>query len=151
MEALVTISGHVGGEVEFRLIKETWPNASFRLACTPRWRKGGEWVDGDTTWLTVTCGKALAEHVRSSLGKGDPVIVVGKLRTSRWQDEARVWHERMTLEATTVGHDLSRGTSTFRRVNRAVEEANEIVEMVAAVESQYAEIDRPGTGEAALA
>jgi len=139
MEALVTITGHVGSEVEYRLAKETWAYASFRLACTPRTWKAGGWVDSETTWLGVTCSRALAEHIKSSLGKGDPVIVVGRLRTNRWQDTNGVDQQRITIEATTVGHDLTRGTSMFRRVNRPVEEPVNLGELLAATERQDAE------------
>lgn len=134
MEALVTISGHVGSDVDFRLIKEIYPRANFRLACTPRSWRNGDWVSDETTWLSVTCGRVLAEHVRVALSKGDPVVVVGRLRTSRWRDEAGVTRERISIEATTVGHDLSRGTSTFHKVTRVVDEANEIT-MAAAVQT----------------
>ena len=141
MEALLTINGHVGGDVEFRLVREAYPRSSFRLACTPRTWRNGDWVDSDTTWITVNCTKALAEHVRVSVSKGDPVVVVGKLRTSRWRDETGATRERTTIEATTVGHDLSKGTSIFRKVSRAVDEAADIAEMVAAVEAQFGEED----------
>ena len=89
------------------------------MASTPRYRKNSDWVDGNTTWLTVTCWRNLAEHAARSIRKGDPVIVIGKLRTNVWKGEEAVV-ERLILEATTIGHDLSRGTSVFSRVERVV-------------------------------
>lgn len=151
MEALVTITGHVGGEVEYWLAKETWAYAKFRVACTPRTWKAGEWVDSETTWLGVTCSRALAEHVKSSIGKGDPVIVVGRLRTKRWQDTNGVEQQRISIEATTVGHDLTRGTSIFRRVNRPAEEPVKLGEPLAAVERQDGEDDESVLDRAAMA
>ena len=79
MEAYVHMTGYVGGDVEYR--NHTTPTGSFRLACTPRMRRGGDWTDGETTWLTVTCFRALAEHAASSIRRGDPLIVIGRLRT----------------------------------------------------------------------
>ena len=116
MEAYVNMTGYVGGDVELR--GTTAAVASFRLACTPRIRRGGDWVDGETTWITVACFRKLAEHVAASVGKGDPVVVVGKLRTTTLQRDG-VAFQRLTLEAYTVGHDLSRGTAVFSRVERA--------------------------------
>ena len=56
-------------------------------------------------------------HVAASVRKGDPVIVVGRLRTSVWTKDGQT-RERLGLEAETVGHDLSRGTAIFRRASR---------------------------------
>ena len=112
MDAYVQLTGNVGGTVEFR--NNTVPVASFRLAHTPRVRRNGEWGDAPTTWITVTCFRALAENVKASLHKGHPVVVAGRLRTNVWTKDGTTY-ERLTLEATTVGHDLTRGTATFFR------------------------------------
>ena len=112
MDAYVQLTGNVGGTVEFR--NNTVPVASFRLAHTPRVRRNGEWGDAPTTWITVTCFRALAENVKASLHKGHPVVVAGRLRTNVWSKDGTTY-ERLTLEATTVGHDLTRGTATFFR------------------------------------
>ena len=112
MEALVQMTGHVGTEVD---IRGNGSVTAFRLACTPRVRgKGGEYSDGNTTWIDVTCFRSLAAHVAASVRKGDPVIVIGRLRTSVWVKDGQT-RERLGLEAETVGHDLSRGTAIFRK------------------------------------
>lgn len=144
MEALVTISGWVGGEIEFRNNKTA--TASFRVACTPRvWRPGG-WVDGETTWLTVTCFRTLAENATASIAKGDAVVVSGKLRTQTWERDG-VSYERMVLEAQIIGHDLTRGTSAFRKSERPQhsEDTSELHEVIDAVERQPvgAELSEP--------
>lgn len=112
MDAYVQLTGNVGGTVEFR--NTTVPIANFRLAHTPRVRRNGEWSDAPTTWITVTCFRSLAENIKASLHKGQPVLVAGRLRTNVWSKEG-VTYERLTLEATAVGHDLTRGTATFFR------------------------------------
>jgi len=116
MEAQVWMTGRVGGEVEVR--DSTSPWSTFRLACTPRTVRAGEWGDEQTMWVTVSCTHRLAEHVRLSLRKGDPVIVVGKLRARRWVDANGVEHEQLQIRASSVGHDLSVGTSSFYRPRR---------------------------------
>jgi single-strand DNA-binding protein len=136
MEAYVHMTGYVGGEVEFR--NNTVATASFRLACTPRIRRGGDWTDGETTWLTITCFRALAENAASSIRKGDPVLVVGRLRTQVWSKDG-VAQERTVLEALTIGHDLTRGTSAFNRSERApaAEDRDvDLAEVLRSVESQ---------------
>jgi single-strand DNA-binding protein len=119
MEAFLTVSGYVGGEVEVRRTQQTnTARATFRLGCTPRVHRQGNWTDDPTTWLTVVCWRSLAEHVAASLAKGDPVVVVGRVRTQAWTDDDGN-HERMVIEASTVGHDLTRGTSSFQKAPRA--------------------------------
>jgi single-strand DNA-binding protein len=116
MEALVQMTGYAGTEVD---VRGGGSVSAFRLACTPRVRsKGGEFSDGNTTWIDVTCFRSLATHVAASIRKGDPVIVVGRLRTSVWEKDGQT-RERIGLEAETVGHDLTRGTAIFRRAPRA--------------------------------
>jgi single-strand DNA-binding protein len=119
MDAQLSMTGWVGSEVEFRHTQATGTSrATFRLACTPRVRRQGTWTDDPTTWLTITCWRSLAEHVGSSLGKGEPVLVIGRLRTQTWDDDQGGKHERLVLDATSVGHDLSKGTAAFRRAQR---------------------------------
>ena len=118
MDAHIWMTGRVGSDVDYKTINDTFAVASFRMACTPRRQRAGEWVDDHTTWVTVRCAWSLAEGAKCSLSKGDPVVVVGKLRTNVWTDSDGVVHEQLRLEATTVGHDLSFGTTAFRRFRR---------------------------------
>ncbi|HLT61282.1 MAG TPA: single-stranded DNA-binding protein, partial [Microlunatus sp.] len=62
----------------------------------------------------VVCWRRLAEHVGSSLRKGDPVVVYGSLRTRAWRKENRSGHD-IEIVARTVGHDMSQGTSMFTK------------------------------------
>lgn len=114
MEAQVHITGYAGTEVESR---GNGTVSAFRLACTPRIKTKNGWSDGNTTWLEVACFRTLAQHVAQSVRKGDPVLVVGKLRTNVWEKDSQT-HERLVLEADMVGHDLNRGTSIFQRPPR---------------------------------
>ncbi|MCA0295424.1 MAG: single-stranded DNA-binding protein [Actinobacteria bacterium] len=126
MDATIAITGNVGSEVQLREPREGLAYASFRLGCTPRsWRPDG-WRDDETTWIGVVCNKSLALNVKSSINKGDPVVVVGRLRTERWIDADGVEQERLKLDAQSVGHDLGRGTSVFRRSTRPVTEEAEV-------------------------
>jgi single-strand DNA-binding protein len=114
MEAQVHITGYAGTEVETR---GNGTVAAFRLACTPRIKTKAGWSDGNTTWIEVVCFRTLAQHVDQSVRKGDPVLVVGRLRTNVWEKDGQT-HEKLVLEADMVGHDLNRGTSAFRRPPR---------------------------------
>lgn len=125
-DTVLHIIGHVGTDVDYRRIGAGTDLSTFRLASTPRrWDKNQrQYVDGATNWITVQCWRDLALHVRDSLRRGDPVVVVGRLKTEEWtKDEIR--HSRFVLDASTVGHDLTRGVSAFRRVPRPSESATD--------------------------
>lgn len=127
-ETVMHIVGFVGTDVDHRRVGEATDLSTFRLASTPRrWDKSQrQYVDATTNWLTVQCWRSLATHARDSLRRGDPVVVVGRLRTEEWtKDDVR--HSRFYLDAITVGHDLTRGISTFRKVSRSAEAAADIV------------------------
>jgi len=81
----------------------------FRVASNSRRRGGdGKWEPGNSLFVTVNCWGRLVSGVGASLGKGSPVIVVGHIHTSEYED--RDGNRRSTLEmrATSVGPDLSR-------------------------------------------
>lgn len=117
-EALVTFQGWVGSDVVHR---ETAQGnvANLRVGTTPRIRKrNGDWVDGPTSWFSVTCWRTLADHVRDSVRKGEPVVVHGRLRTDVWKREDGQSSVSYVVEATSLGHDLSRGTAVFVKAVR---------------------------------
>jgi single-strand DNA-binding protein len=115
-ETMVTLQGHVGGDVELRTAGETCV-ANIRVACTPRryQRRTEEWVDGPTQWYTVNAWRALGEHCASSLRRGDPVVVHGRLNARTYVNRHNVEVTAFEVEAVAVGHDLSRGVSRFTR------------------------------------
>jgi len=98
---------------------------SFRLMSTVRrWERGKGWCDADHNFVTVTCWRGLADNVASSVKKGDPVVVAGRMRVRQW-DTADREGSTVEIEANSVGHDLSRGTSTFRKHREAEPERAE--------------------------
>ncbi|WP_022910869.1 single-stranded DNA-binding protein [Aestuariimicrobium kwangyangense] len=123
MDATISLSGNIGTDVE-TFTGDDWELARFRLACTPRVRRGGEWTDGETTWISVRASNRLARNVAASLHKGDPVVVTGRLRTHVWQDAEGVKQDRLIVEASSVGHDLNRGTTNFARNERVASPAS---------------------------
>jgi single-strand DNA-binding protein len=118
-DTVIHMIGHAGTDVDYRQVGNGTDLSTFRLASTPRRfdRSSNQFVDGTTTWITVQCWRALAVHVRDAVRRGDPLVVIGKLRTEEWvKDDAR--HSRILLDALAVGHDLNRGVSAFRKAGR---------------------------------
>jgi single-strand DNA-binding protein len=87
------------------------------------------WVDGETNWYTITSFSKLAINTASSVSKGDRIVVSGKLRIRDWDNGERSGTS-VEIEATTLGHDLSWGTSVFTRtvlVREAEPEPDDII------------------------
>lgn len=119
MNATTTMTGNVGSAPEERTTKNGVPVTSFRLACTPRVLRAGEWSDGETMWLTVQAYRGLARNVAACVRTGDPVIVSGRLRKEAWTGSDGQPRERQVIEASVVGFDLNLGQADFCRASRA--------------------------------
>jgi single-strand DNA-binding protein len=115
-ETLITVTGNVVDTPQRRRTEQGHSVASFRVASTQRRfdRNDGQWVDGDSLYLKVTCWRALADNVDRSVVQGDPIVVTGRLYTRTYEVEGqrRASYE---LEAHALGLDLSRGVADFTR------------------------------------
>ncbi|WP_131739520.1 single-stranded DNA-binding protein [Actinomadura roseirufa] len=119
-EAHITVVGWVAAEPYYTVTAAGTPFLSLRVGCTPRRydRQSGQWQDADTMFLTVNCWRGLADNVNASeFQRGHPVLVTGRLRVRQYERDGQ-WRFSAEVEATTVGHDLSRGTADFRPVQR---------------------------------
>ena len=76
---------------------------SFSLAFTPRSKKNGQWIDGETNWYRVVKFGVSAEAIAQSLRKGDEVIVIGQLRMNSYTDKNGVQKSQMEINASEVG------------------------------------------------
>lgn len=125
MSETVTVRGFIGNDVRTITTEKGLPISTFRLASTPRRfdRERGEWVDGETNWFTVTCFRALAQNVRTTVSKGDPVLVTGRLKVRQWANDTGQRGTSVEIDADGVGHDLSFGTGSFTRLGGQSTEA----------------------------
>lgn len=145
-EIVTTICGNVATVPRHQITRGGQPLTSFRLASTPR-RFDPEvqgYVDGDTTWVNVSCWGGLAFNTNRSLRKGQPVVVTGTLRTRDWEAEGKSGRD-VDLTAYSVGHDLRRGVSEFERVTRSGSAAP------VAVREPSSDVAEPASGEPAEA
>jgi single-strand DNA-binding protein len=117
-ETNIVIVGNVLTAPEWRKTASTGTLvATFRIASTARRmdRESGRWVDGDSLRLRVSCWRRLAEGVSASIAVGDPVVVMGRLYTRDWTDNEGNPRVSYEMEASAIGHDLSRGKAKFFR------------------------------------
>jgi single-strand DNA-binding protein len=119
-DTYLTVTGNLVDNPRMRLTKNGHPVTNFRIASTSR-RFDTEkncYVDNSTLFVNVTCWRAQAENAFASLKKGHPVVVHGRYYSREYtvDETTRIAYE---LEASAIGHDLSRGISDFRKVVRA--------------------------------
>jgi single-strand DNA-binding protein len=118
-DTFMTIVGNVVDAPRMRLTKSGHAVTNFRVASTSRRfdREHQRWIDNATLFVNVTCWRAMAENVAFSVHKGQPVVVTGRYYSREYElnETVRISYE---LEASAVGHDLTRGTAEFRKVIR---------------------------------
>ncbi|MEO8094884.1 MAG: single-stranded DNA-binding protein, partial [Pseudolysinimonas sp.] len=112
----ITLTGLVATAPRHIVTSEGLPITSFRLASTQRRfdRSNQRWIDGETNWYTITAFRQLAINSAGSVGKGDRVLVSGRLRIREWENGERTG-TNIDVEADAIGHDQSWGTSVFTR------------------------------------
>ena len=122
LDAPVYLAGFLTGDPKFRKVADDISSAKLRIAYTARRhnRETGEWTDGTTTFVNVQCWRQLADNVTMSLRKGEPVLVMGRLRIRSYNDSEGKSRTAVEVEASSVGHDLTRGVAHFARAHRSV-------------------------------
>lgn len=88
-----------------------------RVAVTGRYFNASQqdYADRKTEFVTVFVRRQLARNVLLSVRKGQPLIITGRLNTSEWKGEDGAMRFSLNLQAESVGHDLTYGTSAYRR------------------------------------
>lgn len=79
---VVTIVGRIGTDPE--PMGES--GLRFRVVTSDRTKNDetGTWEDTNTSWWTVKAWRKLAEQGRSTLKKGQEVVIVGKFKEDNW-------------------------------------------------------------------
>lgn len=115
-EDRIAITGVVASSPRHIVTAEGVQITSFRLASNARRydRAAGTWVDAETNWYTVTAFRQLAGNAAACIAKGERVAVQGRLRVRQWASGERSGTQ-VEVEADSIGHDLSWGTSSFVR------------------------------------
>ena len=116
-EAQLSLTGYVASDPRSRETRNGVPQASMRVAWTPRWidRASGEWADGNTSFVTVLCWRRLAANVATCIRRGDPVVIKGRLSIRPYEDKDGNARLAVEVDASSIGHDLSRGVAHFQR------------------------------------
>ncbi|MGN0095075.1 MAG: single-stranded DNA-binding protein [Corynebacterium sp.] len=105
--ATISITGTLGKDPEGKTSNAGKPFARFSLAWSESSKdQQGNWQDGPTQWVQVTCFGRVAQNLVTSLHKGDRVNVTGRIKPESWssqQGEQTV----LALTADSVSPDLT--------------------------------------------
>ena len=118
MTDLMTLRGIVGTEPQLSITPKGLAVLKFRVATHERKRDGetGQWIDGATSWFSVSAFRALAENAMESITQGDHLVIFGKLQIRQFDRPDGTRGMSADLEAYSLGHDLRFGTSMFTKV-----------------------------------
>src|SRR6478672_10778777 len=107
-ETPITVVGNIVNDPHGRRVGDQ-EVIKIRVASNSRRRTAdGTWEPGNSLFVTVNCWGKLVTGVGAGLYKGAPVIVVGDVFTSEYDDKEGVRRSSLEMRATAVGPDLSR-------------------------------------------
>jgi single-strand DNA-binding protein len=112
-----TIVGNLVDDPELRFTNTGTAVANLRVAVTQRIQHNGQWRDGETSFFRVNCWRDQAEHLADSVGKGDRVMVTGRLRQRAWETPEGERRSVTEIEADEVGASLKFATAKVERAS----------------------------------
>lgn len=83
----ITISGHLGKDVELKVIPSGSAMAKFSVASGRSLKQQDGTYKDQTEWFNVVAWERLAETCANFLKKGSHVIIEGRVQTRDWLDE----------------------------------------------------------------
>ncbi|CAN5625904.1 hypothetical protein BH23ACT6_BH23ACT6_14200 [soil metagenome] len=118
-ESTVTVRGNVTADPQVKHGKESGvPFTVFGIAENRSRRDtNGDIVHLGTSFFEVIAFRALGHNAAESLGKGDPVVVHGRLQINDWESGDRNGTTAQ-IDAFSIGPDLTFGTSVFTKRRR---------------------------------
>lgn len=118
-ETTLTVAGRLVADPEHRTTRSGMQFTTFRLATNARRRnREGVFVDGPTSYYNVATYRSLGMNAKTSLRKGDPVVVRGRLTINDFQRGDDSWGSSADIDAFSVGHDLTFGTTEYAKSGR---------------------------------
>jgi single-strand DNA-binding protein len=104
MSSNVTLIGNITRDPELRYTAGGQAIATFGIAVNRRWqnRQSQAWEES-TSFFDVVCWGDLGTNVADSLGKGDRVIVSGRLEQRSWETQDGEKRSKIEVVADEVG------------------------------------------------
>lgn len=116
-DTIITVVGNLTADPELRYTPNGLAVANFTIASTPRVydRQSNEWKDGEALFLRASVWREYAEHVASSLTKGQRVIAQGKLKQRSYETREGEKRTAVELDVEEIGPALRYATAQVTR------------------------------------
>jgi single-strand DNA-binding protein len=120
-EATFSVTGYVATPPKSGYTRNGTRTLYMRVGWTPRRmdKRTGEWTDQPTSFVSVTCYRKVAENAAACLRRGDPIVLKGTLAVREYGEDKRV---TVDVFADSIGHDLSRGVTVFKKNTEQLEQ-----------------------------
>lgn len=104
----VTAIGNLVTDPDLRFISGGTAVLEFRIGCNERKRDDqGNWIDGRSTFLTVSLWRQAAEQAAEELQKGMEVVVTGRLIVEEYEKDGQT-RQSIKIDADSVGRTYGR-------------------------------------------
>ncbi len=115
----VTLVGNLTRDPELRFTPSGAANVQFGLAVNRRWqnRQTNEWEEA-VSFFNVIAWREMAENVSASLGKGQRVIVTGRLEQRSWETQDGEKRSVVEVVADEIGPSLRWATAEVTKTDR---------------------------------
>lgn len=115
MSATVTIIGNLTADPELRSTNSGKDVVNFSVAYSPTRPDGSK---GEVSFYNCTAWEYLAVNLAASLRKGDRVVVIGRLRQDRWEQDGEK-RQKMTITVDEIAPSLRFATAEVTRVAKS--------------------------------
>jgi single-strand DNA-binding protein len=115
----ITIVGNLTRDPEIRYTSSGQANARLGIAVSRRWqnRQTNEWEER-TSFFNVVAWGDMAENISDTLGKGNRVIVNGRLEQRSWETDQGEKRSVVEVIADEIGPSLRWATASVTRSER---------------------------------
>jgi len=119
-ENVITISGNTTRDPELKFLNSGQASVQLGVAVNRRWqnKQTSEWEEKVSFFDVVAYGP-LAENVSSSIGRGDRVVVTGRLEQRSYETAAGEKRNAFEINADEISPSLKWSTAIVTRTPRA--------------------------------
>ena len=95
----ITAIGNLVFEPDFGVTANGISRCKLRIACNERKKQDGEWIDGDTSFFDIILWRGLADAAGNNIKKGQSILVVGKVKVTKYEDKNGVERQGVEIQA----------------------------------------------------
>jgi len=100
----ITAQGNLVFDPDFQVTSTGISRCKLRIACNERKKDDkGAWSDGEASFFDIVLWRETAEAAADQFHKGQAILVVGKVRVSKYEDKNGV--ERTAVEI--IGEEVA--------------------------------------------